>query len=385
MKGFLEGVEPFQLRGWAYDPGDPETTLTIEIVIGERTIARVKANLYRGDLEKQGIGAGDHAFIYNFEQRLADNEIPEVSARIAKEDGTFQVLKKHEPVVLPSVQKAQLTFEGVLSDGAQHPVFILGAARSGTSAIAQGLLKLGRYKGHQEGHILDLLAHWTVTLDRFYDQKGDEATGNRDTALSRVSRTYFQNALDEIFLRTMKAIFPNGIWIDKTPNSNMIHLAPRFYQMWPNARFIFMKRRFLENARSRSRKFPGYDFSRNCREWSGAMEAWLHNRTRLSGAAIEIDQEFLGRDPAATAEALRGFLELSAAETRLLEQAFRYDHPERTSDKQVAHCDITEMGWQQEEREEFERLCSGLMDLYGYAHDSTYYRRMDDENSLVLV
>ena len=35
-------------------------------------------------------------------------------------------------------------------------------------------LKATRYKGHYEGHLLDLLAELYVTIDRFYNLKGDE-------------------------------------------------------------------------------------------------------------------------------------------------------------------------------------------------------------------
>jgi hypothetical protein len=390
VKGFLEAVEPYQARGWVYDPANPQHPATVEMLLDGRVIGAIQANLYRRDLERSGLGAGNHAFIFNFERRLDTAAIARVAARVVRGDGSYQNLSTPS-VVAPSVAAGAMTpkplptFEGLVSDERQRPVFVLGAARSGTSAMAQGLLKLGRFKGHQEGHLLDLLAHLSVSLVRFYDGKADDATGERDTMVSIVPQAYFQSALDEIFVRTVAMLFPNGDWIDKTPNSNMVHLAPRFRRMWPNARFIFMKRRFLENAASRSRKFPHYDFGRNCHEWSTAMEAWRSVRGELRGVAAEVDQRFFSEQPEATAGALREMLGLTNIEAVHLGQAFRHDRPERTSDADTGNCDISLMGWPPEAHRDFKRLCAELMDAYGYSTDGDYYRPGSEANGFVLV
>ena len=387
IDGFLEGVEPFQLRGWALDPSNPDQKLRIEFLINERVLGTAQASLYRKDLEDGAVGNGNHAFIYNFEERLAEEDLLKVYARVVKSDGTYQVLKKYMPTqsIGIEIRKPELTFEGIVCDPKQRPVFVLGAARSGTSAMAQALLKLGSYKGHQEGHVLDLLAHLSVSLSRFYDEKADDAVKGQDTTISQVPMLFFDGALNEVFIRTMRSLFPEGAWIDKTPNSNMVYLAPRFLQIWPNARFIFMKRRFFENVVSRSRKFPLNDFGRNCREWSNAMNAWLEVRGNLHSVAVEVDQDFLIHSPAAAAASLKNLLNLSDDQFILLEQAFKYDRPERTSNSGASYCDISNMGWGTKELEEFKRTCSKPMDAYGYALDSNYYRPECSNNGLVLV
>lgn len=384
LNGFLEAIEAFQVRGWVHDSENPGRVLTVEILLHGRTVGTARADLHRVDLDRAGIG--DHAFIYNFGQKLSPSDIMDVSVRVTADDGSLTTLRRvasRDEVVTPP--KPQLRFEGVMSDSFQHPVFVMGAARSGTSAMAQALLKLSRFEGYQEGHLLDLLAHLSVCLTKFYNEKGDERLPDRDTAISLVPREYFDNCVDEIFIRTVGSLFPEGRWIDKTPNSNMIHLAPRFRAMWPNSRFIFMKRRFLENAVSRAAKFPGYSVAQNCQEWNEVMTAWLSVRAQLHGAAIEVDQRFLSGNPDNVSEALKRFLNLTDVEKDHIGQAFKYDHPERTSPDRRADLNISDLGWPNQDIRAFERYCAETMGIYGYSTDSSYYLPGQETGGLVWI
>lgn len=387
FKGFLEAVEPFQVRGWVCDTTCPEKPMTVEILLRGEAVGTTVANLYRVDLEKDGIGTGDHAFIFNFSKKLSDDDLKNISACVVQQEGANEPLP-----VLPEAARAPpqlefsrtpLEFRGNKSDEEQAPIFVLGTARSGTSAMAQALLKL--FPGHMEGHFLDLLAHLAVGTNRFYLQKADEQAINKDTMISAVSKNYVQDALDAMFVGMMRDIFPAGRWIEKTPNSNMIHLAPRFKKIWPKSRFIFMKRRFLENLQSRVRKFPKYDFERNSGEWSQAMAAWLGARPHLTGSAIEIDQDYLSNKPEEVALALRGFLNISEVEANRLGQALKNDRPERTSELTEQRVDLAGMGWTELQHEEFKRTCLKWMDAFGYSTDAAYFKPGCETQRLVLV
>lgn len=251
--------------------------------------------------------------------------------------------------------------------------------------MAQGLLKSGVFEGNQEGHVFDLLAHFSVALRKYYDFKSDDAFGGRDTTLSRVPKEFFRERLDADFIAVAAKLFPTGRWLDKTPNSDMIFLAPRFKKMWPNARFIFMRRRFLENAASRSRKYPEFEFEHHAMEWSRAMEAWLQAKPHLQGAAIEIDQRFLSEQPEKVANELAGFLSLTGKEEIRLAQALRYDQPERTAAGQWQACDLSDMGWGEAEQKHFAQYCGKLMNAFGYSVDANYYRAGFEDNGLVIV
>jgi len=128
-----------------------------------------------------------------------------------------------------------IAWPGPASDLEHHPLFILGAARSGTSAVAHALLTAAGFEGNEEGHLFDMLTPLLAGARRFDDSKADE-------------------------------------------------------------QFVFMKRREIENVASRMRKFK-FDFAHNCREWATVMEAWLSVREGVAEAALELDQLDVARGP----------------------------------------------------------------------------------------
>lgn len=396
IRGSLDAVERFQIRGWAFNPDSPADAVRVEILLDEKLLANVAAELYREDLERGGEGDGRHAFIVNMETPLAEADLPRITAKAIGADGTFLVLPKEpealgitdparQPAPPPTKTIARIPVDTKYCDQSQKPVFILGAARSGTSALAQAVLKLGIFEGHEEGHMLDLLAHLSVAVDKFYDLNNDEISQGRNTAIARVPWLFCQEALDSVFIGLGRRLYPTSRWIDKTPNSDMVHLAPRFKKIWPQSRFIFMRRRFLENAVSRSRKFPDHEFERAAREWGETMEAWLQVRSQLRGAAVEIDQKFLRNEPELVGQRLAEFLSLTDAEEALLSQALRYDQPERTSPLRKEGYDLSQMGWGDTEQGYFAQYCAKLMPAFGYSTDGSYYLPGFENNGFVCV
>jgi hypothetical protein len=393
IKGFLDAVDPMQIRGWAYDPLEPGKAVAVRAELDERPIAAGIANLYREDLEKAGQGDGSHAFIINLNRKLTPEEIDRVSVQAASGDGSWISLSRAaSPEPLAGFEKGASTnplrrrveLDDAYRDETQRPVFILGAARSGTSAMAQALLKLGIFEGNEEGHVLDLMAHLSVALRKFYDLKADDLTG-RNTTISRVPIEFFQERLDAMLIDLAPRLFSDSRWIDKTPNSDMVYLAPRLKKIWPNSRFIFMRRRFLENAASRARKFPEYEFERNAREWGRAMEAWLQVRSQLHGSAIEIDQKFLSEEPELVGDRVARFLSLTKIEEGRLTQALRYDMPERTSPNRPVDYDLSQMGWGDVENGYFAQYCEKPMRVFGYSTGTSYYLPSFEANGFVYV
>jgi Sulfotransferase family len=387
FKGFLEAVEPFQVRGWAFDTACPDKPLTVEVLLRGETLGTTVANLYRVDLEKDDLGKGEYAFIFNFVKKLSDDDLNDISARIVHQDGVREQLPALPEAAQarpePKFSRTPVEFRGNKSDEQPAPIFVLGTARSGTSAITQALLKL--FPGHMEGHFIDLLAHLSVATNKFYRYKGDELAIDKNTMVSNVPRDYVQDHLDAMFLAMMDDLFPASRWVEKTPNSDMIHLAPRLKEIWPNSRFIFMKRRFLENLQSRLRKFPKYDFVQNGSEWALAMAAWLGARPQLAGNAIEIDQHYLSTEPEAVASALGEFLDLTELQAKRLGQALKNDRPERTSELSDQLFDLESLRWTEPQIEEFERTCLKWMDAFGYSTDKAYFKPGNEGQKLVFI
>ena len=74
LSGFVEAIERFQIRGWAFEPTAPNHHIKIEIFLREELIASETASLFRDDLQQAGVGSGDHAFIVNLNRPLSSSD-----------------------------------------------------------------------------------------------------------------------------------------------------------------------------------------------------------------------------------------------------------------------------------------------------------------------
>jgi hypothetical protein len=63
LRGWLDEATHGRIRGWAWDANDPDAKLVLEVFDNGERIARVMADLFRGDLEDAGIGDGRHGFV----------------------------------------------------------------------------------------------------------------------------------------------------------------------------------------------------------------------------------------------------------------------------------------------------------------------------------
>jgi GT2 family glycosyltransferase/glycosyltransferase involved in cell wall biosynthesis len=61
--GFVDTMSLAEIRGWAWDPAQPDTPIAVELMDGDMCVLRVVADSYRIDLHANGIGNGQHGFI----------------------------------------------------------------------------------------------------------------------------------------------------------------------------------------------------------------------------------------------------------------------------------------------------------------------------------
>jgi len=405
IKGFVGAIRSFQVRGWTYDPERPGERLTVELCVGDKLIASAKADLLRPDLRDLGHGDGRSGFVINAEGRLPLDEPDSIQVRAVNGEGQSLVLPRiagvqigeskpsvsenvipSQPLMNGSKAKAQLAqFPGQFVDRAQHPVFILGAARSGTSAMLQALSKSTRYAGFGEGHLLDVLRPLLLGVSAHYRGRSGEWKQGRSTLIADVSEDFFLQGLGHIFVELARQTFPDGWWLDKTPRPEMIACAPLFRKIWPESRFIFMKRRAIENVASRTRKFTGTLFEEQCRDWARSMQCWAAVRGELAGVAIEIDQLFLAQNSDRVATELAPFLLLSNDEQSRLAEALASDQPERTSERFASTMAIEEMDWDSQQRNTFMALCGPVMQDFGYDPGRHYYSAGQEASAFVRV
>ncbi len=115
------------------------------------------------------------------------------------------------------------------------------------------------------------------------------------------------------------------------------------------------------------------------------MWSWLRVRPALAGAAIEVDQLLVARDPSRAAAAISAFLSLSDREAGYLEQVFSRERPEQTSDTFGATYDVEKLTWSAAEMKTFESSCSSMMEEFGYDFGGRYYQEGKEDQELVLV
>jgi hypothetical protein len=332
--------------------------------------------VFRADLQQAGVGDGDHAFVVQFPETLDETslnlvKVMSVSTRFERRQiNPLSVEEVPEPPVPEAFIEMPEAFDPLAE---QRPLFILGAARSGTSALAQGLLRSGIYEGYEEGHLFDLAARMVKTAHDYYDDHGDER--QRGTLIARLPLRFFNEAIKEQFRTVGRLCFRGARWLDKTPRREMILCAPLLQEIWPQARFVFMKRRGIENVASRLRKFPEISFADHCRDWSEVMGSWRTVRATLGDAALEIEQLEIATDPASVVDRLATFLELSGTHAARLTRTLSVERPERTADRFGGVLDLDGMDWSTDAKLIFEDMCTLEMNAYGYSVDMKYYAK----------
>jgi hypothetical protein len=374
-KGVFELAHDQQLRGWVFCPAAPASRHELLARCGDEALGGATAELFRQDLADSEIGDGCHGFVINLTRPLSADEIAEVKVFVVSEGRElFQVPRpKARPPKQPAQEKPSRSLKLPLPpvDMSQHPVFVLGAARSGTSGVAQALLRSGWYEGEKEGFAIQAL--WTLidATHAYYDtRKRDVASA---TMIHDVPKTHIIGGLRGLFAHLGRELYPSGRWIDKTPTSDMIRLAPILKEIFPNGKFIFMRRRAIENILSRQRKFPEVSLATHCADWAQVMSAWLEVRDRLGAAAIEMDQLAAAAQPDKTSATLIDFLGLPKINGRRFAEALKFDRPETTSDAFASVHDLLSLDWTMADKGTLLSVCGDLMREYGYSLDRTYF------------
>jgi hypothetical protein len=397
VTGYFRIASTSEIAGWAYDPRHPDEYLTVEVFVGDQRIGSTVADQFRADLAAARVGKGDHGFVLRLDEELPIDGVVRLDAFAGSRGGVYGPLgfispggasPDAEPDAAPLTRSVgtgtAVAFTGTTEDRAHRPVFVLGAARSGTSAIAQALAAATRYSGHEEGHLLDLIGSMLQVVGRHYDERSDEWRYRENTMIATAPKAFLEDGVRHIFIELARTLFPKGWWLDKTPRPAMIRIAPMLRQIWPEARFIYMKRRAIENIMSRMTKFPTLDFDNHCRDWTEAMQIWTQVRASLAGAAVEVDQLFLATEPDRAAEALSRLLILQPREVASLAQALRLDRPERTAERFGVAESLAELPWLPEQHNSFWRICGPMMEAYGYSDDAKYFMDAASQ-SLVFI
>jgi hypothetical protein len=80
--GFIEILDESRVAGWAWCRGQPETRVDIEVRLGDRVLQRARADRFRQDLVRAGVGDGKHGFNVVFDKPLQREQKGDVVALV---------------------------------------------------------------------------------------------------------------------------------------------------------------------------------------------------------------------------------------------------------------------------------------------------------------
>ena len=85
-EGFIDEVSCQVVRGWAWNPSQPDAALTIELYDGDRLLRTIVADQFRPDLRDGGKGNGRHVFHEAAPAELKDGK-PHAIRAVVKDSG----------------------------------------------------------------------------------------------------------------------------------------------------------------------------------------------------------------------------------------------------------------------------------------------------------
>lgn len=252
--------------------------------------------------------------------------------------------------------------------GQLDPIFIMGMQRSGTSMI-QRALGVAKFFSFGEGHLwLELIECFA----RFRDPEYRKVTKRKYWTLGEgrniLLEKYVALAIDR-FHRDNVPWKPVR-WLDKSPGSAAVKLAPLLAEIFPKSQFIFMHRNGITAVNSGIKLQPDNPnvFRWMCHGWAKTMSTWRKVRGLLEGRYIEIAQEEIASNPEGTAARLTEFLHIPEHREAIAE-LFRTQRVNTAfPEKRPGDYDY-EINWSGEQKRYFIQTCGEEMRAWGYSMD----------------
>ncbi len=363
LEGFVEGIFPKEISGWARDANAPDVRQEIRIEVDGSIVGRTIAEIFRPDLLAKGKGDGKYGFRVILDRPMS----------ISRDNFRCLAGEHDDPLkiagdALRVRAKADTGPDDREFSKAAFPVFIFGSPRSGTSVLAAALRAAG-YVGFNEGHLLSLMPFLSRVIDAHF---AEYALHDDDQLLSHVDKEKTKHGMASVLKTIQEAVQPEGPWFDKTPGPHMYSAAPYIEELWPGAKFIFAKRRGIENIVSRMKKFPAAPFAFHCQDWVSVMNGWrVLRETGLD--YLEIDQFDIAHQPMKVAERLGAFLNLPKRSVDAVALTMTQTRPQATSaDSPERVYSLESTGWTEEQIATFKSTCSAEMDAFDYSYDESY-------------
>ncbi len=248
-----------------------------------------------------------------------------------------------------------------LEQRAPLKVFIVGAARSGTSILLFALKDAFKLPGYGESHVMPAFQNAVLPFRSYMERF---ASNSDPMLLKELPQAGFEQHLFEYFRRFYHARYPAGRWVDKTPGGEAVFGLPLIEAIFPDARLIAAKRNGIEVVTSHIKKFRT-PFEAACRTWTHAMKGIIHARTTCLNL-LEVDQFYFQNHTAEVSRNIADHLgEIDRAEdlseyfkTRRVQHSSTHDPQRRLK--------LADTDWSTNEIKIFKRVCGDMMERFEY-------------------
>lgn len=259
--------------------------------------------------------------------------------------------------------KARLWDQAFLRDEVFiKPIFVVGSPRAGTTAVGNALREAVGAKNYGEHHFLLLAKQLEDTVIEYF--KAYHTRNDKGTFINDMSPALVQLKMSQQIKELYASWQPGDSFVDKTPGRNMLKSLPSIHRIWPEAKYVFCKRRAYENVKSRLVKFPHLTAEQHAKQWVEVMQSWREIRQILPEESyIEVDQHDLrGEESSALVDEMSNFLSVEAG------KIFEY-----INKKNPQVSSYSTIGLDEEFCSLIFNECGFEMDYWGYATKKNSY------------
>ncbi len=411
--GFVEHVNNTRITGWVRSLDDEAMRPVVLATLDDIDVGSARADDARPDLAERGIGQGDHGFDIAITIAIKPEDAEAVEVQVIGPDGERHLLallasreeqdkiirpapaappvppapvndllagrtsdpgseidpfadldltREARPAAAPPAPEATAPSAGIgAANVGELKIFVLGAARSGTSALFTALSTVFGLPGYGESHVIPAFQRMIHQL-RQYVEIFD--SNPEDIMIKHMGAAPVEALLFGYVRELYRDTYKGSGFVDKTPTGEAIYGAPLIESIFPEAYLVATRRNGIEVVQSFRLKFST-DFADACLAWSEAMSGILHARARCQNL-IEIDQFDMANQPERTGRRIAawlGFPEHGAA----LGQFFARERIEKSSTHDWSRrLTLADVDWTPAEKATFTRICGRMMEQFEY-------------------
>lgn len=185
------------------------------------------------------------------------------------------------------------------------------------------------------------------------------------TLLARIPESNWHEQINIVFRGIVEKYSPEAFIVDKTPTIEPLYALEHIQGMWPDAKFIYCRRRGIDNVMSKQRKWPDRPFENHCREWAAVNDLWDEKKKSLRSEWIEVDFFDLFDNGQEVAGRIGKLLALTSAEIELSANRLGATRPQDSS-SDMTFVRLSDTGWTDEQSNLFTRICGATMERCGY-------------------